>query len=649
MSFNPTNVASTANIASLRLNVSTSTSNVWVMGYYSLSDGGEGMFTLNASDTTSSDNGGTIIVDAGGNRWYRDLQGNPVTVKQFGAKGDGTTDDTTSIQAAINYVKALTTYASEIVFPTPSTGYLVTSPLNCTTSGSGTNEGLTLRGASERASLIIGNLASGGPIIDMTGIRTARIIDLGITNTTSGSLATCGLLIASNAATTTNYNGLMERCFISLTNNDVIAGLCIQNGDLFCIDHSYVVANNASGTAIGISCGVVAASGITSPFQTINSSGDQTDYRINNSWVNGNLGVDFTGGGGFSFTNTYVAVVGTINGDDAIIRFNASGSSDNIVFKAINLRTENQASASTCYAFYSKGTTPLFRMDVYGSELNINPTTTGAFVKIDNGVSYPELNLNFFAASGSFPLVNIAAGALGKVTGSSNVSANPVFGAGVTVAEWLHTNFYNANNLSVLNPVLLGPGTTGTNIGGGAPQQCNLLIDARIKYQLGVAAYAASINGYNYGLWWSGNGTYTGGSGTQIIETFTIPAGMLVGETAVGTITRKLQAQIHGITSQPNCTVGIQLRQSASTYSLGTFTVPSASQVEMALVVDNRTSAKGVYFSGRVDVGLAIALNNLTTAAYGNIDPTADFYLDITVSCSANSPFTTATHSIVVT
>jgi hypothetical protein len=63
-----------------------------------------GYFYYDANDIASADNGGTIIVDAAGHRWKR--QFNDAALAQwFGAKGDGTTDDTTALivgaQAAI--------------------------------------------------------------------------------------------------------------------------------------------------------------------------------------------------------------------------------------------------------------------------------------------------------------------------------------------------------------------------------------------------------------------------------------------------------------------------------------------------------------------------------------------------------------------
>lgn len=66
-----------------------------VAGYYTVGDGGGGLFYWNASDTTT-DNGGTVIApNAGGiGRWNRIVYGSILHAKWFGMKWDGVTDDT---------------------------------------------------------------------------------------------------------------------------------------------------------------------------------------------------------------------------------------------------------------------------------------------------------------------------------------------------------------------------------------------------------------------------------------------------------------------------------------------------------------------------------------------------------------------------
>jgi hypothetical protein len=76
-------------------------------GYWTVGDGGGGVFYWDPISSTG-DNRGTIIVPTGSStgRWVR-LYSGAISVKWFGAKGDGAANDTASIQAAIDFVGTL--------------------------------------------------------------------------------------------------------------------------------------------------------------------------------------------------------------------------------------------------------------------------------------------------------------------------------------------------------------------------------------------------------------------------------------------------------------------------------------------------------------------------------------------------------------
>lgn len=78
---------------------------VFVQGYYAKGDNGmQNNYFYDASDTTSADNGCTIIVATDGGRWK--IAAQEVTTKMFGCKADGVTDDSAAFQTAINFCMA---------------------------------------------------------------------------------------------------------------------------------------------------------------------------------------------------------------------------------------------------------------------------------------------------------------------------------------------------------------------------------------------------------------------------------------------------------------------------------------------------------------------------------------------------------------
>lgn len=92
-------------VAALRL-LTTATfpaTSVNLYSYYGTSVlGGGGTANVDATDITTADNGGTVIVDASGRRWKAQGEMNDA---RWGARGNGTADDTVRLQAYFDYAK----------------------------------------------------------------------------------------------------------------------------------------------------------------------------------------------------------------------------------------------------------------------------------------------------------------------------------------------------------------------------------------------------------------------------------------------------------------------------------------------------------------------------------------------------------------
>ncbi|MCD9022696.1 glycoside hydrolase family 55 protein [Cohnella silvisoli] len=109
---------------------------VSLAGYYAVNDGGGGLFYWD-SGATEADNNGTVIIPAsnpGSGRWRRTLTDKDYNVKWFGAKGDGTNDDTAAIQSAINSLPAR---GGTVYFP--GGVYSITSTITVGNGDGGTN------------------------------------------------------------------------------------------------------------------------------------------------------------------------------------------------------------------------------------------------------------------------------------------------------------------------------------------------------------------------------------------------------------------------------------------------------------------------------------------------------------------------------
>lgn len=88
-------------VSSLKALNSSKNQRATVLGYYAKGDGGGGVYYADLTDTTTADNGGTVIVGNDGARWKLASPSRP-DIRQWGADGAGAANSAPAIQAALS-------------------------------------------------------------------------------------------------------------------------------------------------------------------------------------------------------------------------------------------------------------------------------------------------------------------------------------------------------------------------------------------------------------------------------------------------------------------------------------------------------------------------------------------------------------------
>lgn len=299
-------------------------------GYYNPGDGGGGEFYWD-STSVLTDNGGTIIkATPATGRWIRVFQ-QAVNVQWFGAKGDGSTDDTSAINAAIGAITA-----GEVVFQ-PNLTYVISSTLTLSypitidlcgailqfpSSVSATNvAAFTV----SHDNVTIKNGTINGTYNPSSDVPSPGVGPYGISNNAGKAYLVVDRLTISNVQ---NYgiiasNGLSPRItnchfintgYISFFSSNTATGVIdggLLEGNIF--DRSGINAANIVQPAVSIrgdnSSGLVYTSDwviannkfMTPPSPSSNTvSGMEARYMIdstisNNVYVNGSLGLSIVG------------------------------------------------------------------------------------------------------------------------------------------------------------------------------------------------------------------------------------------------------------------------------------------------------------------------------------------------------------------
>ena len=199
-----------------------------VYGYYARGDGGGGEFYWD-STSTATDNGGTIIkataITTG--RWIR-LYSGAISVKWFGAKGDGTTDDTVAIQSAVD--------AGNIVDISDGTYELLWGYIDLNANQVVTGNGILLGGFQALGD----NVSIDGITVTMTtglasagksGIKSADYSNLSMNNVT---FDTCNLAITNGKSSYKSIYKLLNSEFKGNMSGDIYAqSITLGNVDNF--------------------------------------------------------------------------------------------------------------------------------------------------------------------------------------------------------------------------------------------------------------------------------------------------------------------------------------------------------------------------------------------------------------------------------
>lgn len=170
---------------------------VQVTCYYTCTapDGGGGRFKWLAANTDTADNGITVAADAGGTGRWKRLYSGAVNVKGFGAKGDGSTDDTTALNAAFD-----ASGISECTSGTYIVAASLTPPSNSTVI---LRPGCTLKGKASTAFVSTGLIALDG--VTDVAIYGGGTLDGNKANNATGRVFGISIL---NASARIRINGI---------------------------------------------------------------------------------------------------------------------------------------------------------------------------------------------------------------------------------------------------------------------------------------------------------------------------------------------------------------------------------------------------------------------------------------------------------
>jgi hypothetical protein len=317
-----------------------------------------------------------------------------VNVRDYGALGDGVTDDTVAVQAAINVARNTTPMKSPVYLPVGA--YKITRSLDATGFGS---IGPAFYGDGVGASQISAVLTEAYPVIDFTGTGRAHIHDLWIHGGSAG-LQTCATLNARQITTNAGDGAKIDNFFADGTYSK--AGMAFISADLSSVRDSGVTGPTT------IFMGTTDALSVGSKFATFSSVTGNTIMRIDNVAMNATArsGIVYGNGSTLSVKDSYINLSGSAGQGIELV----GNGGRNIL--ADNLRIEsNNSTTDTCVLYAPAGAgsnagqlTGVWTLNNNGSVVRFGDST--AYIQnyiIKGSMSFTGLGTpKFFSGTGNF-------------------------------------------------------------------------------------------------------------------------------------------------------------------------------------------------------------------------------------------------------
>ena len=178
-------------------------------------------------------------------RYAQDKMRDVVSVKDFGAVGDGVTDDTVAIQAALNS-------GAKVVTGVQGETYIINNTLLMLSNVTLDMNNATIKGGSAKT----GFLNSDGIHIWMSGLTNACVRQTKITPPVTPCSLSGSLYKAAIVADTVSTYCVVEECDITLTSTSIVEGISIQNAD-YCVVKSNKLTNAGIRYSSGGRCNTV--------------------------------------------------------------------------------------------------------------------------------------------------------------------------------------------------------------------------------------------------------------------------------------------------------------------------------------------------------------------------------------------------------